>query len=194
MRNLTLLSASLLLILATGPQAKTFQIDPAHSAVTFEVRYMMLSNVSGSFTEFAGTFEYDPEHPDKWRTDAEIQAASINTGNKDRDDHLRSADFFTVEQHPTLTFRSKKVAKAGDQWQLHGELSMLGETRPVVLDLELVGEMPDPRTGGTRMAWNATGTIDRKDFGMTWSKALDGGGLVVGDDVDIELAIQGVAQ
>jgi len=194
MRKLILISAGLLSLLAVGAAAKTFQIDPAHSAVNFEVRYMMLSNVSGSFTDFGGTFDYDPEDPGKWQTSAEIQAASINTGNGDRDDHLRSSDFFDAEQPPTLSFRSTGLKKVGDDHELHGELTMLGTTRPVVLDLELVGEMPDPRTGGTRMAWEATGTVDRKDFGMTWSRALDGGGLVVGDEVDIELAIQGVAE
>lgn len=194
MRKLILLSAGLLSLLAVGATAKTFQIDPAHSAVTFEVRYMMLSNVSGSFTDFGGTFDYDPEDHGAWQTSAEIQAASINTGNTDRDDHLRSSDFFHVEQHPTLSFRSTGLKQVGDDYELHGELTMLGTTLPVVLDLELVGEMPDPRTGGTRVAWEAEGTIDRKDFGMTWSRALDGGGLVVGDEIDIELAIQGVAE
>jgi polyisoprenoid-binding protein YceI len=195
MRKLILLSAGLLVGLTMGAPAKTFQIDPAHSSITFEVRYMMLSNVSGSFTDFGGTFDYEPGNPDAWRTEAEIQAASISTANADRDEHLRSPDFFHVEQHPTLDFRSTALKKTGDgEYELHGELTLLETTRPVVLDLEMVGEMPDPRSGGTRVAWEATGTIDRKEFGMTWSRALDGGGLVVGDDVDIELAIQGVAE
>ncbi len=195
MRKLILLSAALLVALAMGAPAKTFQIDPAHSSVTFEVTYMMLSNVSGSFTEFGGTFDYEPGNPDAWQTAAAIQAASINTANADRDEHLRSADFFHVEQHPTLDFRSTALKATGDgQYELHGELTLLDTTRPVVLDLEMIGEMPDPRSGGTRVAWEASGTIDRKEFGMTWSRALDGGGLVVGDDVDIELAVQGVAE
>jgi polyisoprenoid-binding protein YceI len=195
MKKIVLLSASLLLILSVGAQAKTFQIDPAHSSVDFGVKYMMLSNVSGKFTNFGGSFDYVPGKPGEWSASAEIQAASVDTGNDDRDDHLRSADFFDVEKYPTLTFTSKKVEDHGDgEYKLHGEFTMLDTTLPVVLDLEMVGEIPDPRTGGTRVAWNATGTIDRKAFGMTWSRALDSGGLVVGNDIEFTLAIQGVAE
>ncbi len=195
MRMLQITSVSLALLLAMPAiaQADAFKIDTSHSAVTFSIRHMMISTVRGSFGDFAGTFTYVKDKPAQWRVTAEIQTASIDTNDEKRDEHLRSADFFDVEKHPTMTFTSTKVEKAGERYKLHGELTLLGISKPVVLDLEITGEVTDP-WGNPRVGFSARGKIDRKDWGMTWSRALDTGGLMVGDDVGIELEIQGIKE
>lgn len=186
------LSTLLLLAATTSVGAAEFDIDVAHSTVGFKVKHMMVSNVRGQFGDFAGTFAWDPQNPAASTVNAVIQTGSVDTANEKRDGHLRSADFFDAANHPTITFASTKVAPKGDgKFVLHGDLTMHGVTRPVVLDLEMVGEMADAKAGA-RMGWEARGVIDRRDFGMTWSKALDNGGVVVSDEVTIELAIEGI--
>jgi polyisoprenoid-binding protein YceI len=193
MRKIVLLTAALLLTLSAAAQAATFKIDTAHSAVTFKVRHMMISTVRGSFGDFAGTFTYVKGQPAEWHVAAEIQTASVNTNDEKRDDHLRNPDFFDVEKYPTMTFKSTRVEKAGDGYKLHGDLTMLETTRPVVLDLEITGETTDP-WGNPRVGFSASGKVDRKDWGMTWSRALDTGGVMVGDEITIELDIQGIQE
>lgn len=189
----TILSALILTfgLVAGGPAignagAATYDIDPAHSSVNFQIRHLAISKVNGNFADFGGTFVYDEGKPGEWMAEATIQAASIDTDNDDRDAHLRNEDFFNVEKYPTLTFKSTGV-KDG---KLIGELTMVGVTKPVELDLEYNGAMTDP-WGNEKVAFTATGKISRKDFGMTWNKALDAGGVVLGDDVKIELEIAG---
>ena len=166
--------------------AATYDIDAAHSSVNFQIRHLAISKVNGSFGEFSGSFDYVEGEAGKWSAEATIQAASIDTGNEDRDNHLRNADFFDVEKYPTLTFKTTG-AKDG---KLMGELTMVGVTRPVELELEYNGGTTDP-WGNEKVSFTATGKISRKDFGMTWNKALDAGGVVLGDDVKFTLEIAG---
>ncbi|MDY0109498.1 MAG: YceI family protein [Candidatus Krumholzibacteria bacterium] len=193
MRKTTIVTAVLLLTVAAAAQAATYKIDPSHSAVSFKVRHLMISTVRGSFDEFSGSFTYLKDNPAQWQVAAEIQTASVNTNDDKRDDHLRTADFFDVEKFPTMTFRSTKVTGQGERFKLHGDLTLLGVTKPVVFDLEITGETIDP-WGNHRVGFSAIGKLDRKEWGMTWSTALDSGGVMVGDEVGIELEIQGIQE
>lgn len=168
----------------------TWTIDPVHSEVGFSVRHMMVSKVRGKFTSFSGTLT-TAEDPAQSSVTATIDLASIDTGNEDRDNHIRSADFFGVDEHKTMTFRSTGIRADGDDFVLDGELSLHGVTKPVSLHLELGGFGPDPY-GGTRVGFTATGEINRKDFGIDFNAALETGGLVVADKVTVQLEIEAV--
>ncbi|MBI5596202.1 MAG: YceI family protein [Elusimicrobia bacterium] len=184
MMNAAVLSAALALA-AFPALAATYEIDAVHSEVSFKVRHMMMGKTSGRFGKFSGTVEFDAKNPKTWATKAVIEAASIDTDNEKRDGHLKAADFFDVEKFPTLEFASTKVTgwKNG-KGKLEGNLTMHGVTKPVVLDLELNGET-DKGVG-----FSAKGKIDRREFGIVWNKALDHGGVAVGNDVDITLDIE----
>ena len=172
----------------------TYAIDASHSSVSFKVKHMMLSNVRGAFTEVEGSFDFDEKSPKKASVSAEIKMASVNTNDQKRDDHLRSADFFDVETHPVMRFESTKLEDEGDgEYILHGNLTLHGVTKPVEFEVEFAGSVIDP-WGNTRVGFEAAGEINRKDFDITWSKNMDGGGVVVGDKVKIELEIEGVLQ
>jgi len=168
----------------------TWTIDPVHSEVGFSVRHMMVSKVRGKFTSFSGTLT-TAEDPTQSSVTATIDLASINTGNEDRDNHIRSADFFGVDEHKTMTFRSTGIRTDGDDFILDGELTLHGVTKAVSLKLELGGFGPDPY-GGTRAGFTATGEINRKDFGIDFNAALETGGLVVADKVTVQLEIEAV--
>jgi len=170
-----------------------WEIDPAHSSVQFSARHMMVSNVRGAFTKVAGTVRGDEQDPTHATVEATIDTSSIDTREAKRDEHLRSPDFLDVAKYPTMTFRSKKITKTGDgRYDVTGELTLHGVTREVVLHVEGPSPaMKDPR-GGLRAGASATTRIDRRDFGITWSKALDGGGVVVGDDIDVTIDVEGV--
>jgi polyisoprenoid-binding protein YceI len=190
-----LLALTITTVLAAGPaQAATYVIDKAHSSVGFEVRHLAISKVRGTFDDFAGTFNYTPGQPGDWSVEATAQAASINTNNEDRDNHLRSADFFEAEKFPTLTFKSTAVEMANEnEGVLRGELTMHGVTQVVEFELEFMGAATDP-WGNEKAGFSATAEINRKDFGLNWNKALETGGLVVGEDVKIVLDIQGTKE
>jgi len=173
-----------------GYLAGTWTIDPVHSEVGFSVRHMMVSKVRGKFAGFSGELVTGHDPLDSSVT-ATIDLTSIDTGNPDRDTHLRSADFFEVEQHQTMTYRSTGVRAEGDDYVLDGELTLKGVTRPVPLRLELGGFGPDPY-GGTRAGFTATGEIKRSDFGVDFNAVLETGGLVVSDKVAIHLEIEAV--
>ncbi len=176
---------------AAQSQAARFMIDPAHSSVEFKVRHMMIAKVSGKFDRFSGEFNYDAGNPQSWTANAVIESGSINTGNADRDNHLRNEDFFDVPKHPALTFRSTSVTDVKDgKGKLNGLLTMRGVEKPVTLDLEVGGVVNDP-WGNTKAGFTATGKIARKDFGMTWNKTLDAGGVALGEEVEIILQIEG---
>jgi polyisoprenoid-binding protein YceI len=190
------ISAILVVVLAvtavTAAVAAEYDIDKNHSSVGFKVKHMMVSNVHGQFGDFAGSFTWDPANLAAAKVSATIQTGSVDTRNAKRDEHLRSADFFDVTTHPTMTFVSTGIEPKGkDLYTLRGDLTLHGVTKPVVLDLVFVGEMADAKAG-TRMGWEASGVIKRSDFGVSWSKSLDNGGVVVGDEVTIELAVEGV--
>jgi polyisoprenoid-binding protein YceI len=173
-----------------GYVAGTWDIDPVHSDVSFTVRHMMVSKVRGRLGAFSGEIVTAPRLGDSTVT-AEVDASSIDTGNAQRDAHLRSADFFTVETHPTWTFRSTGVREDGDGFALDGELTIKGVTRPVSFALEVNGFGPDAY-GGTRAGFSATTAINRSDFGVDIAMPLDGGGVVVSDKVQIALEIEAV--
>jgi polyisoprenoid-binding protein YceI len=181
---------------AVPARAETiWQIDPVHSGVQFSIRHLMISNVRGEFTKVQGTARADEKDVTGSVIEATIDAASIDTREPKRDEHLRSADFLDVARHPTITFRSKKIEPAGDKrWKVTGDLTLHGVTKEVVLDVEgPTPEIRDPQ-GKTRAGAHAIAKIDRRDFGITWSKALEGGGLVVGNEVAITIDVEAVKQ
>lgn len=170
------------------PAAGTWYIDVAHSSVNFTARHLMVSKVRGRFGFFEGTIEIG-QSPEGSSVVASVSAESLDTGQEQRDGHLRSPDFFDVASHPRLEFRSTRVEPKGSDWLLHGDLTIRSVTRPVVLDLEFFGVATDP-WGGTRIAFNAVTSIDREDFGLTWNQVLEGGRLLVSRKIDVELEIQ----
>jgi polyisoprenoid-binding protein YceI len=173
-----------------GYLAGTWDIDPVHSDVSFSVRHMMVSKVRGRFGAFSGEIVTGESLTDSTVT-ASIDASSIDTNNEQRDGHIRSADFFDVENHPQWTFRSTGLRFDGDDFALDGDLTIKGVTRPVSLALEVNGFGPDA-FGGTRAGFSASVTIDRNDFGVDIKMPLDGGGVVVSDKVQITLEIEAV--
>ncbi len=176
----------------TPVPAGTWAIDRSHSRVGFTVRHMMVSKVRGTFNDFTAEI-VTAENPLESTVNATVQMASIDTRDADRDQHLRTNDFFDVERHPTMTFRSTKLERAGSEYKLHGDLTIRGVTRPVVLDLEVGGVAKDP-WGNTRAGFTVSGTINRKDFGVNWSAPLETGGVIVGDKVTIELDVEATLQ
>ena len=172
--------------------AGTWDIDPVHSDVSFTVRHMMVSKVRGRLGAFTGQIVTAPEFTDSTVT-ATVDASSVDTGNAQRDGHIRTADFFEVETYPTWTFRSTAIRADGDDHALDGELTIKGVTRPVSFALEVNGFGPDA-FGGTRAGFSATTTINRNDFGVDIAMPLDGGGVVVSDKVQVALEIEAVLQ
>lgn len=172
----------------------TYTIDPAHSSANFSVRHMMVTNVRGSFRKVSGAIVYDPENPGGSSVEATIDASSINTNEDQRDAHLRSADFFHVEQHPAIEFKSRKVEREGDELKVTGDLTIRGTSRPVALRVEGPTEETKDPYGNTRIGLSATTKIKRSDFGLTWNAVLEAGGLAVGDDVKIEIEVSAVKQ
>jgi polyisoprenoid-binding protein YceI len=181
------------LSLALAPLAfgAVYEIDPSHSQAQFQVRHMMISNVRGEFNKVAGTVDYDPSNPANSRIEATVDATTINTREPKRDEHLRSAEFFDVAKFPTLTFVSKKVTPNGPgKLKVSGDLTIHGVTRTAVLDVtNLTGEVKDP-WGVPRVGASATTVVNRNDFGLTWNKAIEAGGVLVGDEVTINLEIE----
>jgi len=173
-----------------GYTVGTWTIDPVHSEVGFTVRHMMVSKVRGRFTTFSGEVVTGANPLDSSVT-AEIALDSIITGQEQRDAHIRSADFFDVENHPAMTYRSTGVRQHGDDYIVDGQLTLKGVTKDVPLALELNGFGPDA-FGGTRAGFTATAEINRRDFGVNWNGAIEGGGVVVSDKVTIQLEIEAV--
>jgi polyisoprenoid-binding protein YceI len=169
--------------------AGTWQIDPAHSLVEFAVRHLMISTVKGRFGDVSGTLQVDPADPARSAIDVTINTASIDTREAQRDAHLRSADFFDVERFPTLRFRSTRVSGGPDQLRVTGDLTIRDVTREVTLDVTAEGQGKDP-WGGERAGYSAKGTINRKDFGLTWNQLLEAGGVAVGDEIKISIDVE----
>jgi polyisoprenoid-binding protein YceI len=174
--------------------ATTWQIDPAHTLVGFAGKHMMFTTVRGRFRDVQGTIAFDVANPANSSVQVEIDASTLESGAEQRDGHLRSPDFLDVDNHPKITFTSTKVEPQGaDRARVSGELTIRGVTRPVVLDAKLVGKGVNP-WGKEVVGFEAATTINRKDFGLTWNVALEAGGLLVGDQVKIELDVQAVKQ
>ena len=191
MRHLVMIG--LLAVVAPALAETVWDIDPAHTSAQFSIRHMMISNVRGEFSKISGTVRGDQADPTKAQIEATIDASSIDTREPKRDEHLKSPDFFDVAKYPTMTFKSKKIEKAGEnRYKVTGDLTLHGVTREVVLDVNgPTPPMKDPR-GNLRAGAEATTKIDRKDFGLTWSKTLDGGGVMVGDEVAITIDVEAV--
>jgi len=184
----TIIPIIVLLVSTLTASAQTnWKIDAAHSNVLFTVSHMVISEVTGSFREFDATLTQTGNDLTGSKLSAKIKVNSIDTDNEGRDKHLRSADFFDTEKFPEITFNSKSFEKVGDKlYKITGDLTMRGVTKAVVLDVKFNGQMVDP-WGNTKAGFKATTTINRKDFGLTWNKTLDAGGLLVGEDVSISI-------
>lgn len=192
-RLFPVLGAVLALAVPVAAGAATWTIDPNHSSVGFKVRHFF-SKVSGEFQSFQGTIQYDPDRPGAGSVEVVIDAASVNTNNAKRDGHLQTEDFFWVERDPEITFKSTGVEAADDgAFLVTGLLGMRGVEKEVVLNAEFLGAGPDA-WGGTRAGFTASTTVNRKDWGIEWNQALDHGGVMLGDDVEIQLDIEAILQ
>jgi polyisoprenoid-binding protein YceI len=172
---------------------QSYSIDPAHSHVGFAVKHLVISTVRGNFTEFDVEAQADPEDLTTAKLTATVQAASVNTGVNDRDNHLRSDDFFNAEQYPTLTFSSTSIEHAGsNRYKVAGDLTIRDVTKPIELDVEIEGPTNDPY-GNERFGLSAKGKINRIEYGLKYNPALEAGGLVVAEDVRLDLEAELVA-
>jgi polyisoprenoid-binding protein YceI len=172
----------------------TWNIDTAHSAIHFSVRHMVVSKTRGRFTKFGGQLEFDPDNPEAAKVQVTIEPASVDTADSQRDGHLRSADFFDVEKFPTASFKSTRVEDlGGDKYRISGDLTIRGVTKPLSFDATFEGSGKDP-WGGERAGFSGGTTIDRRQFGLEWNKALETGGVLVGEKVELSLEVEAVKQ
>jgi polyisoprenoid-binding protein YceI len=169
-----------------------WQLDTAHTEIGFSVKHMMVSRVRGRFSEFTGTVTTGPSLADS-HVEVQVKVASITTGNETRDNHLRSGDFFDLENHPLMTFSSTRVVDQGSGYVVEGDLTIRGVARPVTLSVELGGFGPDG-DGGMRAGFTAVGKINRHDFGVSWNHNIDGGGVFVSDVVDLSIEAEAILQ
>lgn len=177
----------------TGTAVRTYQIDKSHSEAVFQVRHL-LTKVRGHFRDFEGAVQFNDAEPGRSSVEFTIQAASIDTSEPDRDAHLRSADFFAVEQFPTLTFHSTRVTPRGEgRYDVEGDLTIRGMTKRVTVPVAHLGEAKDP-WGNERLGFEAEIMLDRKAFGLVWNAALETGGLLLGDEVRVSLSVQAIAR
>jgi polyisoprenoid-binding protein YceI len=186
-----LASVFLMVALVAAANAEPWLVDKTHSLVGFTVKHMMVSNVHGEFGSYEATVDFDPANPTALSLEATMDVNSVSTRDTSRDKHLRSADFFDVANHPTLTFKSKKVTKVADgHFQVSGDLTIRGVTKPITLDVQGLDRVWDDPWGSRRTGSTASAVINRKDFGLMWNKALEAGGVLVGDEVTINLEIE----
>ena len=172
----------------------TYQLDPSHSSINFSVKHMMIAKVHGGFEKMSGVLSYDPKNPTAATVEVNIEVASINTRDTARDTHLKGADFFDAEKYPSITYKSVRVQEKKGDLTIVGELTIHGVTQPVTVELERPSEeMKDP-WGNLKIGASGSAKVKRKDFGLTWNAALEAGGLLVGDDVNIILDVQFVKQ
>jgi polyisoprenoid-binding protein YceI len=173
----------------------TWTLDPTHTLVEFSTKHMMITTVKGRFADLQGSIVVDEADPARSTVEVEIDAASLDTRVEQRDQHLRSADFFDAERHPAITFRSTRAegtfTKPGDRFRLVGDLTIRGTTREIVLDVTFEGAGTDP-WGGERASYSAEGALDRRDFGLTWNQALEAGGVLVSNQIKLSLEVQAV--
>lgn len=174
--------------------AAEWSLDAAHSTVGFQVKHLAVTKVNGSFGRFTGSFTFEPGRPETWTAEAAIEVASITTGNQKRDEHLVSADFFDAAQFPEITFKSTGVTLDGENTGVvTGDLTMHGVTLPVTLAMEISGPVTDP-WGGRRLGFSLSGTLDRSRFGLSYGGVMEGGGLIIGNDVKLMIELEGVQQ
>jgi polyisoprenoid-binding protein YceI len=176
---------------ATTTRVSTWELDPAHSGAHFSIRHMMVSTVRGEFGKVAGVVKLDEADPTRSTVQATIDVSSINTRDPQRDAHLRSAEFFDVEKFPSIDFKSTSIVKTGaDTYELTGQLTLHGITREVTLKLEAASEQGKDPWGKLRRGATATGTLNRKDFGLNWNQVLETGGILVGDEVKLTIDVE----
>jgi polyisoprenoid-binding protein YceI len=171
--------------------AAEYQVDPVHSTVTFAIRHLGISEVRGAFTNFTGKIAYDPAKPEEFKAGGTVEVASLNTGNKMRDDHLRSGEFFDAAKLPEIKFTATGIKKEDGEWVVTGQFTLHGVTKELKLRGELSGPVQDP-WGKTRIGLSATTKLNRLDYGITWNKTLDKGGVMIGEEVKISLNIEAV--
>jgi polyisoprenoid-binding protein YceI len=176
----------------TATRTTVWTIDPVHSAIEFSVKHMRIATVKGRFSDVTGQITIDHENVENSRVEVEIGAVSIDTRNEKRDAHLRSADFFDVEVFPTLTFKSSRIEQDGEDLVIAGDLTMHGVTRQVMLDAEFNGQAGNP-TGHQIISYTAKTQLNRKDFGLNWNATLETGGVLVGEEVRINIEIEAYA-
>lgn len=186
-----MLAAIAALLVTQAAVAAEFEVDVSHSQVGFSVKHLVISNVKGSFQKFTGKFTFDEKKKVFTAGEAVIEAKTIFTNDEKRDEHLRSGDFFDVEKHPEIKFVLKSGRVSGNNVQVVGDLTIRGITKTVVLNGQYLGAAKDP-WGNERVGFTATGKINRKDFGLTWNKALETGGAVVGDEVILTIELEGI--
>ncbi len=192
-KNLLIILFAVLFTLPAAYAADLYTIDPVHSGIGFKVKHMVISTVPGKFNTFEGQIMFDPNDITKSSVEFTIQTASIDTDNENRDNHLQSADFFDVEKYPTITFKSTKVEQAGDGYMLHGNFTMRGVTKEISFPFTYNGQITDGQ-GNIRAGFDAELKINRMDYGVSWDKTLDTGGLIVGNEVKIEVHIEAIHQ
>ncbi|WP_224746922.1 YceI family protein [Pelovirga terrestris] len=192
-RSLLMIPVFLLTFVAGSAAATTYMVDATHSQIHFSVNHLMFFKVRGTFNEFSGSVDVDPVAKTLTAAAATINTATVNTRDEKRDEHLRSDDFFDVANHPTISFTSKTVSGAGDNIRVVGDITIRGVTKEITLNGSFVGAMTD-HMGNERAGFVATGEVNRKDFGLNWNRALETGGVVVGDTVEIGLEIAAVKQ
>lgn len=178
----------------TAPAAgtkTTWKLDPAHTLVEFSAKHLMITTVKGRITDIEGTIHSDEQDPQNSSVEAVLKAASLDTRTDQRDQHLRSADFLDVEKFPEIKFRSTRIQGDKKSFKLTGDLTIRDITRPITLDVEFEGRNRDP-WGGERVGFSAKGKIDRREFGLTWNQALETGGVVVGNDIKINLEVEAI--
>ncbi|MBU1009521.1 MAG: YceI family protein [Bacteroidetes bacterium] len=194
MKKTLLTIVSLLVVALSFGQNTNWKIDQSHANVTFEIDHMVITTVTGSFKEFSGVIMADKPDFSDASVKFTIQAASINTDTEKRDDHLRSADFFDVAKYPTIEFVGKSMTKvSGNKYKLKGDLSMHGVTKSVELDVKYNGTIKDP-WGNTRAGFKVSGSLNRTDYGLTYNTVMEAGGLVVGENVDIQVNLELIKQ
>jgi polyisoprenoid-binding protein YceI len=191
LRKFLLVSTFALTIGASLFAADTYTLDKPHTSIGFTVSHLVISSVHGSFRNFSGTLVYDAADVTKSSVDVHIDATSISTGDDGRDNHLKSPDFFDVAKFPELTFKSTRIEKKGDGFVAYGPLTIHGVTKEVSVPFTVAGTIKDP-WGKTHLAAQGGLTVNRKDYGLLWNKALESGGMLVGDDVKIELVVEAV--
>ena len=175
-----------LLLAALLSAPVTLEADPNHSNVGFAVKHMVVTTVRGNFTKFSSTLTYDKDDPSKAAVELKVDPASVNTNNEKRDGHLKSPDFFDVQKCPEMTFKSSKIEKSGDKYKVSGNLTMHCVTKPLTLEASFA-EQPVKGPVGPVYPGSATGKLKRSDWGLNWNKALESGGMIVSDDVNLEL-------
>jgi len=196
MRFKTFFSAAAVLVAlagsaATSSAADKYTVDPTHSSIGFAVRHMVVSKVKGYFNEYTATILYDDKDITKSSAEVTIKTASIDTRDAKRDEHLRTPDFFDAAKYPEITFKSKRIEKSGEGFVAVGDLTMRGVTKEIQLPFTFAGVVTDP-WGNTRLGLSASTKLNRQDYGVSWSKSLDSGGLVVSDDVEIAIEIEAI--